>query len=72
MFHKKIPMSHVLCRIESANDQEVQQIMSALIHWQEQHYPEDELIFLSLPKRDIPERCRNVDIMAEMLKKYVG
>lgn len=71
MFQKKTPISHVLRRIEVANDKEVHQILLALIHWQEQHYPEDELVFFSLPKHDLPARYRSIDSMAQMLKKYV-
>lgn len=72
MNSKEIPISCLLDRIANADDQEVQEIMHALIRWQEQHYPEEELVFLSLPKYDLPERYRSIDCMAQMLKKYIG
>lgn len=71
MFPKPMPISRVLNRIANADDQEVQQILMALIHWQAQHYPEDELVFFSLPKHDLPARYHSIDSMAQMLKKYV-
>lgn len=70
MFHRRKSMDSVIKRIESANDSEITEIIKEIIHWQEKHYSEYEMVILSLPKYDKEKRRYEIDRMADFLKGY--
>ena len=70
MFQKRKSISSILKRIESANDSEITEIIKGIIHWQETHYPEYEMVIVSLPKYGKEKRRCEIDRMSDFLKGY--
>lgn len=67
----KLSMNRLLKRIDQANGDEIDEIIRKLILWQKKRVPEYEMVVMSLPRYDLEERSRQIDLMAEALKKYV-
>ena len=63
-------LADVLRKIEQANDEEINDIIEAVIHRYQICYPGWEVLFLSVPKCDGEERKKQADELSEMLNKY--
>lgn len=66
----QLPFSSVLSRILSADDAEISEIITAVIRRYGIVYPETEVVFLSLPKYDVPERKRIIESALKMLERH--
>ena len=61
-------MERVVEYIRTADEAQLEQILTATLDRRRQLYPDDELVILSLPKRNLAERHRLIDLTARMLK----
>lgn len=69
----RMPISLVLKRIEQADPEEINEIITSLLRYSHKTYQNHELVVISLPKRGVEERCREIDRIAACLKKeYTG
>lgn len=71
MFPFKLSLNRILKRIDRADEYEINEIMKALILWQNRAYPEEELVIMSLAKYDLEARTKQIDLYAAALKKYI-
>ena len=58
---KKRALNRMLKKIERADDFEVSRMISTIIRRYARVYPDQEVMFLSLPKNDPEERGRTLD-----------
>ena len=70
MVRLKVPMKWVEKRILTADSREMDMVLRAVISWQEQRYPEYELVVWSLPINNSQERKRQIDMMTSFLKQW--
>ena len=63
-------LTDVLRKIEQANDEEINEIIKAVIHRYQVCYPGWEVIFLSLPKCDGEERKKQAIELIAFLRKW--
>lgn len=66
---KQRSLSNLLGKIERANDLEITQIIRAIIKRYSKIYPDQEVIFLSLPVNDPKERDRTLASAFELFSK---
>ena len=69
MLRIPMPIRWALKRIEQAEEEETDGIISSLIKCYGRLHPEYELVVLSLPKKSWEERNAEIDRIAECLKK---
>ncbi|MBP3683669.1 MAG: hypothetical protein J6J12_01730 [Oscillospiraceae bacterium] len=73
MLKIRMPIPWVLKRIERADLEEINEIVTSLLKCSNRINKEYELTVLSLPKYDTEERSRQIDCIAACLKKeYTG
>lgn len=65
---KKRTLHKLLAQIHCANDYEISQIISAIVRRYSVVYPDQEVLFLSLPINDIAEREQILTSALELLK----
>ena len=58
----------VLRKIERAKDQEIQKILLAVIQWQKNQYPDEELVIVSLPKQSSGKRDMYLKMIMNLLQ----
>lgn len=66
---KKRLLAKLLGKIERANDFEISQMIRTIIQRYSKVYPDQEIIFLSLPVNDPEERNRTLASAFELLGK---
>ena len=59
----QIKLNNLLRRIQIASNFELNQIIKLLLHTYSNRYPDQDIIFLSLPKNDPDERQRILDAL---------
>jgi len=64
-YHKQ----RLLSRIEKASETELNEVISKVIQLYSTKYPDQEIMFLSLPKNDPQERKRTLDTMYRILSQ---
>ena len=64
-------LADVLRKIEQANDEEINDIIEAVIHRYQICYPGWEVLFLSLPKYDGEERKKQADELSAVVRKWM-
>ncbi len=62
-------LSQVLIQILNASDEDISKIIQAVIKRYEMFYPDDEVVFLSLPTDDLEERRAILAAALETLEK---
>lgn len=65
----KLPMKLLTGMVGMANEEEINGLIRALIAWQENRFPEYELVVLSLPKYDQAEREKMLDRFTELMRR---
>ena len=63
-------LRNVLRKIEGANDEEINEIISAVIHRYQICYPGWEILFLSLPKCDEKNRKKQTEEMLAFVRRW--
>ena len=64
-------LADVLRKIEQANDEEINDIIEAVIHRYQICYPGWEVLFLSMPKCDGEERKKQADELIAFVRKWM-
>lgn len=67
---EKIDIDDILLAIARSNDEELSQIINAIIQTYSNRYPDEEMIFLSLPQNNPHERKRILDALYGFICKH--
>jgi len=70
MLVRLLLLRRVVKRIKRATDYEIHVMLLAIIDWQKHHYPDEELIILSLPKSNPEKREMYLKMVVHMLRQY--
>ena len=59
-----------LAQIEGADDFELNEIIQAVIHRYQSRFPDEDVIFLSLPHENLIERSMYIDVIMDFLDNH--
>ena len=69
MLYFRLLLRRMRKRMEAVKEEEIQEMLLAIIRWQKDHYPDEELIVFSLPKSNLEKREVQLKLMVDMLQK---
>lgn len=70
IYRKKKTLNDILKAIEHADDIEINEILNAVTQRYSNVFPEWEVMFLSLPKKDLEERRKILELFVSFLRRH--